>query len=363
MCFSAQDLRRGFDYLDTEAKLETILKEINFTFSVKYPYLIRFFLEQINKSFASDAYSIYEIALRQSNSKLRRKVYKKLKMLTLLKNSLFVIQPAMALIKIRDGISANKISYNKKKNKCHVLGNGPSLKKDLEIILNEKENADHICVNAFPLTDSFFDLKPGILVLTDTAFFRGDPNPEDEELRGKIFETVNMVNWPLQIIVSHNADLNFLSKQFSNKNIELVKMKAIGIHRPLNENAFRYYDTGLFAPPFTNVLVAALFCAIKAGYDEIEIFGADFSYMFLIDVDQKSNEVIIKEEHFYKTGEKEVLKVSAAADAPPTTMYEFLDVQAKTFRSHELLNEYAKRKGISMSNRSSYSAIDAYPRG
>ncbi len=267
------------------------------------------------------------------------------------------------VLKTSDGISANKIRFNKRNRKCVVMGNGPSLREDLPGIMERKEEVDHICVNAFPLAEQFFALKPEYIVLTDTAWWREDPNMNDATTRKKVFETLEKVDWKMQLIITHNGDYNFIRSSVSNKNIEIIKLKTVNLYRPVDKDAFRFYDTGYFGPPFNNVLIIALYSAIKADYREIEIYGADLSYLFLIDVDQRTNEVFIEEEHFHKKSEKEILRRDAGIDSKPTTMHEFLYLQAMTLKSHELLSEYAKSKGIEITNKSSYSIIDAYSRG
>jgi ABC-type bacteriocin/lantibiotic exporter with double-glycine peptidase domain len=46
----------------------------------------------------------------------------------------------------------------------------------------------------------------------------------------------------------------------------------------------------------------------------------------------------------------------------PFTMTELMQTTTDTFEAHELLNAYAKKKNIIITNKSSYSLIDAYIR-
>lgn len=284
-------------------------------------------------------------------------------MLRHIKDALFLINPLLRVLEAKGGISTNKIKFRREHKTCVVLGNGPSLKKDLPEILRGREQADYICVNSFPLTEPFRELEPGIIVLTDTAWWRPDPSKEDEKTRSKVYRALNEIDWSIQLIVSNNSDFKFVKSQIHNPKVTPVKMRAVSIQRPLNRNAFKYYDTGYFVPPITNVLVAAVFCAIKAKYSTIEIYGADLSYMQLIDVDQESNHVVINEEHFYESRDREIVPKDAGKNSQPITMYEFLTVQALALKSHELLAGYAKKQGIDIVNKSSYSLIDAYRRG
>ena len=284
------------------------------------------------------------------------------KLIQQIKSLLFLINPLIMVIRTNDGINIKKIDFNKNRNNCVVLGNGPSLNDDIENIKNHRNETDIICVNAFPLTDHFLYLKPEYLILMDTQWWRKDANNNALKWRKNLYNMLNSVNWKMQVIVSNNADISFVKSQIDNEYITVDKTKTVNLYRPLNSNAFKYYDTGYFGPPFTNVLVFAIYNAVMAGYKEIDLYGADLSYLFLIDVDQKTNKVFIKNEYFYETGERQLLLEHEGKDARGSTMYEFIQAQASTYKSHELLYEYARNKGIQIINRSSYSTIDAYPR-
>ena len=60
-----------------------------------------------------------------------------------------------------------------KSNECVVIANGPSLKESLSSpkIMNFVKTRKQFCVNCFPATDLFDELKPNFFVLMDPFFW------------------------------------------------------------------------------------------------------------------------------------------------------------------------------------------------
>ena len=84
---------------------------------------------------------------------------------------LFLINPVRNVFSVKDGISLNHIPYTRNRDKCLILGNGPSLKEDLPEISRKRGEYDIICVNYFPIYDVFFDLKPEYFIFTDLGWW------------------------------------------------------------------------------------------------------------------------------------------------------------------------------------------------
>lgn len=243
-----------------------------------------------------------------------------------------------------------------------MLGNGPSLNDDISKINSEKYEADIACVNAFPTSEHFKNLKPKYLFLSDTAWWRKDPGKEYEIKRDSVYKNINSIEWGMQVFIPYNANLDFLEKKIHNKHIDIIKIKSASNYHILNKSIFKYYDTGYINPPLSNVLIFSNFCLVKMGYQELDIYGADLSYILLIDIDQETNQLIVKNEHFYKKSEAKPMLLNAGKNSEYATMHDFLKIQALTYKGHELINEYAKLKGIKITNKSAYSTIDSYDR-
>ncbi|MCR9633792.1 hypothetical protein NB520_20045, partial [Vibrio antiquarius] len=70
--------------------------------------------------------------------------------------------------------SLNEIYSSNKSKKCIVLGNGPSIKNDIEVIKKQIGNSDYLAVNHFCENSDFEILKPNKYVLLDEYFWHPD---------------------------------------------------------------------------------------------------------------------------------------------------------------------------------------------
>ena len=113
-------------------------------------------------------------------------------------------------------------------------------------------------------------------------------------------------------------------------------------------------------PTAYNVLVAALFLAINAGYENIYFLGADHSWHQNIVV-KNDNLLYIKDSHFYdlKTNYKLFDKGKAGE---LFKVHEVFLGWGRLFEVYILLNEYAQSRGVSIINVSLESFIDAFQR-
>jgi len=282
--------------------------------------------------------------------------------MNIIKEMLFLVSPFKSLIKVEGGVSYNRVNYNKTSKRCIILGNGPSLKDDRQEIIDKSKGADVACVNSFPNYELFNIIKPSYLFLMDTAFWRKDAKKTDINSREKIFNNLNSIDWDMQVIVASNSDLDFFEKKIKNERIEIVKIKSASLEYILEENAFKYYDTGYFCPPLRNVLIFGMFCLLKAGYEEINIYGADMSYLSTINIDQTTNTLFTDYEHFYGKHGKERWDVDRSVKTKIGTLSDYLYIQFLIYKAHELMNDYALLNNTRIKNKSSYSTIDAYSR-
>ncbi len=271
-------------------------------------------------------------------------------------------KPILAIIKVKDGKSLREIEFIKNNEKCMVLGNGPSLKKDFEEINKKKEEYDFCCVNNFVLSPYFVKFKPVIYVFLDSYFWAEDAHSDWVKQRNETFSLIReKVDWRMQVFIPPQANKEFLEKKIDNKNVEIIKLKAISMPTSKGIFAYRLFDSGYFAPGDMNVLIYAVYLAIYARYKKIVIYGADLSFHKAIDIDQETNDAIMQFQHFYGENKYEVLKQNPQK-IKKFTMYSIMDTTAKTFFAHEVLSGYAKKNSIEILNKSSYSLIDAYHR-
>jgi len=253
-------------------------------------------------------------------------------------------------------VNLKKINFIKKHDYAIVLGNGPSLKNDLEKIVKKVDTHDFICVNNFCSSPYYKVFKPSLYVFLDLYFFSEKAHPMWIEQRKKTFETINKeTTWNMQIFLPYYANEKILKEFITNPNVEIIKINVY------SSNNIKLYNTGYFGPKQCNVLIYAIYLAIWAKYKKIEIYGADLSFHKDVDVDQNDNSLIHVFRHFNK--EDEVHKCMKNPERiEPFTMAEFMQTTTDTFTAHEILNRYAKENNILIVNKSSYSLIDAYTR-
>ena len=78
-----------------------------------------------------------------------------------------------------------------------ILGNGPSLARELPVLMEDAAPRDLMAVNYFALDDRFTSLRPAYYVLSDPMFFRDSP------CRERVAELYRVlaarVAWPMSL--------------------------------------------------------------------------------------------------------------------------------------------------------------------
>ena len=253
-------------------------------------------------------------------------------------------------------VNLKNINFIKNHENVIVLGNGPSLKNDLEDIAKKVDTHDFVCVNNFCSSPYYTTFKPSLYVFLDGYFFSEKAHEMWIVQREKTFKIINeQTSWGMKIILPAGADETILREYIQNENIEIIKMNVF------SENRIKLYDSGYYGPSQCNVLIYAVYLAIWSKYKSIEIYGADMSFHKDVEVDQNDNSLIHIFRHFNK--EDEVHKcMKNPQRVEPFTMTELMQTTTDTFQAHEFLEQYAKTKDINILNCSSYSLIDAYKR-
>lgn len=270
--------------------------------------------------------------------------------------------PTVRILLAKDAKHLSRVKYIKNSSKCIVLGNGPSLNNDYELILKEERKSDFCCVNNFVLSEHFIKLKPTKYIFLDNYFWEIEAHRDWVDTRNRTFKMLSeIVDWPMQVFVPIYADKKFIESKIKNDNIEIIKIKVGSIPDIRGKMAHFLFDTNFYGPGSMNVLIFAVYLSIKSSYDAIDIYGADLSFHKDVDVDQKTNKPIIKYNHFYGSESYEEL-TKDPQKKENFTMYEFMNITTKTFFAHEVLSSYAKKLNIKIINKSSQSLIDSYDR-
>jgi hypothetical protein len=277
-----------------------------------------------------------------------------------------IIWKIFSLIKFFVVISNAKkmkdIRFNKVKDKIVVLGNGPSLKEDIELIDKEVDTSDFVCVNNFATSNYYERFKPTMYVFLDSYFFSKKAHDDWIRQRELTFQAIEeKTSWKMQIFLPLGADENVLSKIIKNTNVEILKIKTIGVfYKKYDRFTSFFLNTGLFGPAQNNVLLYSIYLSIWANYKKIDIYGADMTIYKNIDVN-KNNDLVFKRSYFNEKDCYELLKTGPLKENSPRISNMMFSAY-RIFLQHEILHEYAVSKSIFVTNRSSTSLIDSYPR-
>lgn len=241
-----------------------------------------------------------------------------------------------------------------------VLGNGPSLKGELEELLRDPAARDFMAVNFFAEDERFMVLRPAYYVLSDPMFFRRT------SLRGRIeqfYRTLNeRVTWPMNLYVQYyNPELFDYRAHLTNPLIRIVRFHTITYY---GFRAVRHwlFNHGLGSGNFGTVVQVGELIALQLGYRRVELYGVDHTLLEGLTVDGE-NRLCRADRHFYDDDTTPHLKpMMQKVPEVPYTMAVYLQEVADLFRGHELLRDYADSLGADIVNCTRSSMIDAYRR-
>ena len=242
-----------------------------------------------------------------------------------------------------------------------VMGNGPSLNDMLSRNPRAIRKSDLMAVNFAPNAALFYDLKPSMLVLADPHFFYGmdkDPNV------ARLWKRIGAVSWPMSLYVpvGHQARVRTLLTGPDGKPNADITIKPFNLTPAEGYRGLRLalYRQGTAMPRPRNVLIPAIMIALREGYRDIRLTGADHSWSRTLWVDDM-NRVISIQPHFYPDTEKERERV--AKEYEGYHLHHIFNSLAVAFRSYFDIADYAETIGAKITNCTPGSFIDAFPRG
>lgn len=239
----------------------------------------------------------------------------------------------------------------KKSSECVIIGNGPSVNLLFEENRNYIDNKDVFVVNFFCLTKFFIEIKPSYYVIADPDLFSDFYNDELKIQTNELVKVLNKTSWPMILFIPVRFIKTELFNSFVNPNLQVVPFNTTPIRGfKFFENFFFKANLGMPIPE--SVIIAAIFLAINSGYNVLNLFGVEHSWLKNLSV-SSHNEVYVGLDHFYDASEKtdEKRKLS-----------HFLLSQSRLFNSHLQLQDYSKYLGKRIINRTKDSFIDAYDR-
>ncbi len=239
-----------------------------------------------------------------------------------------------------------------------VMGNGPSLRETIANHSDILKNSKTLAVNFAANADSYFDLKPNLYVLADPHFFKKESNGKSADPNvERLWNNIAATDWDMTLYLPcKTATPEPIS---ANKNITVKRYNLTpgeGLAGPVHW----LYRKGLAMPRPRNVLIASIMIALREGYRDICIVGADHTWSRDLWVDDQ-NRVISVQKHFYKDNDKEFERV--AQEYAGYHLHDIMNSLTIAFRSYHQIKAYADTIGAKITNSTPGSFIDAFPRG
>lgn len=259
--------------------------------------------------------------------------------------------------------SLRQVQFDRLHEEVVVIGNGPSLTADLPSLVRYAAHRDFVCVNTFCNSEYFALLKPRIYVFLDAYFFASDAHPSRVAQREQAFASLDeKTDWPLQVFMPWGADESVLRRSIRNPKVSFTRLAVRPIDPPALDDRLRMrFDSGRVGPLTVNVLIYAVYLAIWAGYKRVYLHGADMSFHKDVEVDSRTNDLLIRYRYFDQPDRTEPF-LKNPGRVRKWRMSEFMRETAMTFRAHEVLDWYARQRNVEVINQTPGSLIDAYRR-
>lgn len=242
-------------------------------------------------------------------------------------------------------------------NKVAILGNGPSLTKELPTLLERRGEYDFMAVNFFAEDERFAELKPAFYILSDPMFFRATAVQERVDALYSLL--AERVTWPMTLYVQYyNPERFDYRAALPNENIRLVPFHTV-LYEGFPSVRRWLFGRGLGSANYGTVVQVGEYVALHLGYRRLELYGVDHTLLEGIEVDA-DNRLCRRDSHYYDTAPAEPKPIMKKVPAEPYTLAEYLAETAQLFRGHEILQDYATSLGAEIINCTKDSMIDAY---
>lgn len=257
-----------------------------------------------------------------------------------------------SVVKIALSSRKTSIPHRLRNAPLYILGNGPSLRSNIDHDLELLQQSITLTVNFAANAPEFTKIKPTYYVLADPHFFQNinDPNV------AKLQSSLQAVDWQMTLFlpVQSNTGTGFPF----NPNITVIRFNCIAAE------GFGWFENTMFRtrramPRPRNVLIPSIMIGIWLGYTEIHLLGADHSWLKTLSVDG-NNRVVSIQPHFYEEDAREQQRIQTAYLGLP--LHQVLESMQIAFRSYHRIRSFADRNGIHIINNTPGSFIDAFTR-
>lgn len=247
------------------------------------------------------------------------------------------------------------LNPDKETGRIIILGNGPSLRQTIAEHSGVLSSTPTMAVNFMANAPEFKALRPRYYILADPHFFTGT---EHDNVR-TLWKTLAEVDWPMTLFIPTSRLT--AARQLTagaGGNLTLSTFNFVGVE------GFGWFErlafgTGAAMPRPRNVLIPAIMCAIRMGFKDIDIVGADHSWLETIRVTDE-NHVVSVQPHFYKDSGTELKR--SETEYRGYKLHDILRSFYIAFQSYHRLQRFALSRGIRINNATPGSYIDAFPR-
>lgn len=238
-----------------------------------------------------------------------------------------------------------------------VMGNGPSLRSFIDTVADGlHDSMDFLAVNFAAITPEYRTLRPDIYVLADPHFFNAAG--EDQNVVS-LWESLRATTWRMTLwLPAERRKLAWALTAGLPGNVEVKYFNLTPVEGRGALTRFLIHN-GLGMPRPRNVLIPAIMTALREGYRELYLVGADHTWSRTLGVDDR-NRVVSIQPHFYKDSKEESRRV--ATEYEGYHLHDILQSLTVAFRSYFDIRDYAQTLGATITNATPGSFIDAFPR-
>ena len=252
---------------------------------------------------------------------------------------------------------------NEKRDKdLVILGNGPSLVGSLKKHKDFLSDKDLMCVNHFPRTEFYEQLRPAYYMSIAPDLWLDDIDKQFVEQSNILFdEMAKKTTWKIQFFFPYEARKykRWQKKLLTNKNINIIYINQIPSE---GWKFFRHwvFRHNLGMPRPHNVMIPSIFTGLNLGYKKIYLIGADHSWLPEITVNE-DNIALINQKHFYDIEDSKHQTLDKRGKGH-RRLHEILHKFMLAFAGYFVLKEYAESLNAEIFNATPNSYIDAFDR-
>jgi hypothetical protein len=243
-----------------------------------------------------------------------------------------------------------------------ILGNGPSLIESIEKNPSFITDKDLVCVNLFPETPYYKQLKPKYFITGGPELWMKNVSEEWEVRRKHLFNTIkDQTDWDIIFLIPTLARKHKHWREILSLNTH-IKITYYNITPIEGFKLFIHFcfKFKLGTPRAHNVLNPAIMQMMSFGYRKIYLLGADHSWLKEIIVDD-DNRVLLRQKHFYDHESAKHTQMGNI-DMGVRKLHEMLHKFYLTFSGYFIIKDYASTVGTKIINVTPNSFIDAFER-